>query len=70
MVKKYGVDNGAASSGSLLKERGIKTHNLENEARDRHTLNQFIVVTFYVHLERRKKGKAFRSNKTEIQNPQ
>ena len=64
------MDNGAASSGSLLKERGIKTHNLENEARDRHTLNQFIVVTFYVHLERRKKGKAFRSNKIGIQNPQ
>ena len=70
MVKKYGVDNGAASIGALLKERGIKTHNLENEARDRHTLNQFIVVTFYVHLERRKKGKAFRSNKIGIQNPQ
>ena len=68
MLKKYGVDNGAASIGALLIVRGIKTHNLENEARDRHTLNQFIVVTFYVHLERRKKGKAFRLNKTEIQN--
>ena len=46
MLKKYGVDNGAASSGSLLKERGIKTHNLENEARDRHALNPLNSVTW------------------------
>ena len=39
MLKKYGVDNGAASIGALLIVRGIKTHNLENEARDRHALN-------------------------------
>ena len=44
MVKKYGVDNGA-SSGSLLKEMGIETHNLEDEARDRHALNPLDSVT-------------------------
>ena len=46
MLKKYGVDNGAASIGALLIVRGIKTHNLENEARDRHALNPLDSVTW------------------------
>ena len=29
MVKKYGVDNGAASIGALLIVRGIKTHTFQ-----------------------------------------
>lgn len=46
MLKKYGVDNGAASIVALLKERGIETHNLENEARNRHALNPLDSVTW------------------------
>lgn len=40
------MDNGAASIGALLIVRGIKTHNLENEARDRHALNPLDSVTW------------------------